>query len=374
MLSRFDDYPIQQTPEPLSHPATSDRNFYGRYWFNGYSREGEFYFGIALGVYPNRQVMDAAFSLVTADGRQDCFRASRRLPEERTDLQVGPFRLELVEPMRVLRVRIVPNETGIEADLCFRARTAAIEEPRQTLRSGTRVTLDTTRFTQLGSWEGELGIDGRNTRILPDRTCGTRDRSWGLRGVGEREAGAPSTGARQLCWLWAPLHFDDVCTHFGVFEHADGTQWHTHGAVVPAYPTSSDFAVTEEPKIERMAGLAHALRFAKGSRRVAGGTLELIPAEGETRQIEIEPILRFPMIGIGYGHPEWGHGIWHGELELARESWNVNDLDEFDFRYQHMQQVVRARMGDRSGIGVLEQIIVGPHQRYGFAEMLDGAT
>ena len=97
MLSRFDDYPIQQTPEPLSHPATSDRNFYGRYWFNGYSREGEFYFGIALGVYPNRQVMDAAFSLVTADGRQDCFRASRRLPEERTDLQVGPFRLELVE-------------------------------------------------------------------------------------------------------------------------------------------------------------------------------------------------------------------------------------------------------------------------------------
>ena len=49
-------------------------------------------------------------------------------------------------------------------------------------------------------------------------------------------------------------------------------------------------------------------------------------------------------------------------------------MNDLDFRYQHMQQVVRARMGDRSGIGVLEQIIVGPHQRYGFAEMLDGAT
>ena len=78
MLTRFDDYPIHQTPEPLAYPASSDRNVYGRYWFNGFSQGGELYFGIAFAVYPNRDVMDCALSIVHADGTQDCFRASRR--------------------------------------------------------------------------------------------------------------------------------------------------------------------------------------------------------------------------------------------------------------------------------------------------------
>ncbi|MEE9280540.1 MAG: hypothetical protein V3V67_10230 [Myxococcota bacterium] len=374
MLSRLDDYPIQQTSEPLAHPATSDRNFYGRYWFNGFSQEGDFFFGIALGVYPNRQVMDAAFSVVTADGQQESFRASRRVPTDRAELRVGPLSLDVVEPMRVLRMRLAPNETGIEADLTFRARTVALEEPRQTMHEGTRVTMDTTRFTQFGDWEGGVAVDGRRTEVLPDRTRGTRDRSWGVRGVGEREAGAARRGAPQICWLWAPLHFADVCTHFGVFEYADGTQWHSNGAVVPAYPASSDFSTTDESGVERMVRISHALHFVKGTRRMAGGTLELVPAQGEARVTELEPVLRFPMIGIGYAHPEWGHGTWHGELETMRESWNVNDLDELDPRYQHMQQVVRARMGERVGIGVLEQIILGPHERFGFKEFLDGAS
>ena len=36
-LSKGDDYPIHQTPEPVAYAGT-DRNFYDRYFFNGYSR------------------------------------------------------------------------------------------------------------------------------------------------------------------------------------------------------------------------------------------------------------------------------------------------------------------------------------------------
>jgi len=43
------------------------------------------------------------------------------------------------------------------------------------------------------------------------------------------------------------------------------------------------------------------------------------------------------------------------------------------FENQHIQQVVRARMGGRTGVGVLEQISFGPHPRYGFREFLDPA-
>ena len=103
-LSRHDDYPIHQTPEPLAVPSTSDRNFYDRYWFNGYDRDGEFYFGIGLGVYPHRGIVDCGFSIVR-DGEQHAFHASRRASDEPTDLSVGPFRLEVVEPMRQMRRR-----------------------------------------------------------------------------------------------------------------------------------------------------------------------------------------------------------------------------------------------------------------------------
>ena len=64
MLTRGDDYPVHQTAEPIAQVATGDRNFYDRYFFNGYSRDGELFFAAALGVYPNRGVMDAAVSVL----------------------------------------------------------------------------------------------------------------------------------------------------------------------------------------------------------------------------------------------------------------------------------------------------------------------
>ena len=64
MLSRLDDYPVHQTPEPVAQPASSDRNVYDRYWFNGYAEDGEFYFAVGMGLYPNRRILDCGFSIV----------------------------------------------------------------------------------------------------------------------------------------------------------------------------------------------------------------------------------------------------------------------------------------------------------------------
>lgn len=52
MLSAGDDYPIHQRPEPVAL-AGSDRNFYDRYYFQGYRADAGGYFGAALGVYPH---------------------------------------------------------------------------------------------------------------------------------------------------------------------------------------------------------------------------------------------------------------------------------------------------------------------------------
>src|SRR6185295_10953553 len=109
MLTKLDDYPLHQTAEPIAQPSSGDRNFYDRYFFNGYSRDGDLFFAAALGVYPNRRVMDAAFSVVRA-GRQWVVRASRLAPTERTETTVGPITVEVVEPLRTLRLGVNDND------------------------------------------------------------------------------------------------------------------------------------------------------------------------------------------------------------------------------------------------------------------------
>ncbi len=53
MLTSFDDYFIHQTPHPVTTPSTSDRHAYDRYWFNGYTTDGNLFFGIGAARYPN---------------------------------------------------------------------------------------------------------------------------------------------------------------------------------------------------------------------------------------------------------------------------------------------------------------------------------
>jgi len=373
LLSRYDDFPIHQTAEPLARPATSDRNAYDRYWFNGYTEDGEFYFGIGLGVYPNRRIMDCGFSIVRG-GEQHAFHASRRAPGDPSETQVGPFRIEVLEPMRVLRVVLAPNETGIECDLTFRARTACVEEGRQTAHRDGRILMDATRFAQFGRWQGEIRYDGQRVPVEPARVFGTKDRSWGVRPVGEPETGgAPSTSPPQVFFLWAPLQWDDHCTHCGLFEDADGRRWHSDGMIVPAYERPEQIPGVVDPEVRVVAEVEHHIDYLPGTRRARSARIALLARDGERREIELEPLLCFQMKGIGYMHPQWGHGVWKGELAVGGESWKSADLDPCALENQHIQQVMRARCGDRRGSGVLEQLCLGPHAGYGFRGLLDPA-
>jgi len=358
VLTKADDYPIHQTADPIASVGTSDRNFYDRYFFNGYSRDGAIYFAAALGSYPNRAVMDAAFSVVHR-GRQYVLRASRVAGSERMDTRVGPLRVEVVEPLERLRLVVEPNQWGISGDLLFTRRAPALEEPRFHRRAGGRPFIDYTRLTQHGEWSGTLAVDGERIDVGAQRFWGTRDRSWGIRPVGEREAGAP-TGPFQFFWLWSPLNFEDLCTHFDVNEDADGNQWHAAGMVI-----SSDGVV------QTMSSVGHRLTMKPGSRHAAAATITLQPQHGEALAITLQPLYNFYMIGLGYGHPQWGHGMYVGENEGAGDSWAVKDVDPGVPFHLHIQAICEATLGTRRGIGVLEQLIIGPHHPTGFKELLD---
>ena len=372
MLSSFDDYPIHQTVHPIARPDSEDRNKYDRFWFNGYDRGGDWYFGIGMGRYPNLGIMDCALSLVTRDGDQRCFFGSRRAPADPTELTVGPYRLEIVEPMRRTRLVLEDNETGIAADLTFTARTACVEEGRQTWQHDGRTNIDNTRFAQFGTWTGVISIDGDDLEVHAQP--GTKDRSWGLRVIGAPDPGvAPLQTLPQFWFLWNPVHWDDHCTHVGLFEYEDGHPWHTDAAIVPAYDDPADIPGIEDPGTRMLRTATHAIDYRPGTRWAQAATITLVDPEAGDRVIELDPVLRFHMRGIGYRHPVWGHGLWHGDLAIGRDDFRPDDLDPLAIDCSHVQQVVRARCGDDHGIGVLEQYSLGPHAPSGFTAFDDGA-
>lgn len=358
MLTSADDYPIHQTPEPIAI-AHSERNFYDRYFFNGYRRDGSLFFACALGVYPQLGVMDAAFSVIH-DGVQHNLRASRSSAHlDRMDTRVGPLAVRVVEPLHKLAVAVDAPDHDLRTELTFTGRCPPVQEPRFTRREGTRLFMDTTRMTQPGQWHGFIEVAGDRVAVEPDAWVGTRDRSWGVRPVGARDP----QGARvapQFYWLWAPLQFADCATFYHVNTDAAGNAWSRFGGVV-------DLAAGAEAAT--YPDTSSTLRFRDGTRHADGATLRLSGPDHAV-SIELSRHYDFFMSGLGYLHPAWGHGIDRGELDVGKDTIVLADADPNHPLHLHVQTLCDAVMtrpdgSESHGIGVLEQLILGPHEPSG---------
>lgn len=353
MLTSADDFPIHQTPDPVAFPI-GERNFYDRYFFNGYSPDGDLFFAVALGFYPQLGIVDGAFCVVR-DGRQHNVRASRHADLlDRMDLSVGPLQVQVEKPLQRLAIQV--DHDVIQASLDFEARCPAIAEPRFTRRVGGRLALDYTRLTQNGSWRGQIAVEGQPEDV--EGFLGTRDRSWGIRPVGPPESS--QTGrVPQFFWLWTPFNFDDfgLLYHLNADEH--GRPWNESGAIVPrlddeSAPLSAVDLAWDQVESE--------VSLADGSRRLRDMTVRMQRGD-EQRTVELDPGTPFFMSGLGYGHPEWGHGHHRGELDVGYDIYDLSDCDPNDLLYRHVQVLSRARVRETGdvGQGVIEQLILGDY-------------
>ena len=361
-LSKGDEYPIHQTAEPVAYAGT-DRNFYDRYFFNGYAPDGSGFFALALGVYPHLDVADAHFSFIR-DGTQYCLHASAEMGMERMAMRVGPISIEVIEPLHALKLTIEETD-GIAGEFTFTRRAFPIEEPRFTHRIGPRAFMDYTRMTQNGHYEGWIALDGELHEMV-EGTAGTRDRSWGVRPIGTRDP-QPMPGAPMpsFFWQWTPISFRNGSLFFHVNNDTHGRAWNTRAAWAPDGADASDI-------VEGHGSMR--TRLLPDTRWPSGGTLSLA-VMGAPEQVTCEPLGRFQMRGLGYTHPEWGHGMHHGPLRVEREDIDLAGLDPLAPENLHVQTLVRATGNDGSdGIGVFEQLILGPFAPLGLTGMLDGAA
>ena len=366
MLTWGDEYPIHQTPEPV-WVAGSDRNFYDRYFFNGYSKDGAVFFAAAFGVYPHLNIMDGAFS-VLKDGVQRSVHLSRVMHHERMDVRVGPMKIDVLRPLYSVKITLDDAE-GISGELTFEGRHFPVEEPRFMRRSGSRMVMDVTRMTQNGRWSGWISVDGERIEVASDNFYGTRDRSWGVRPIGSQDP-QPVLPQQlpQFYWIWTPLNFENLALYFHVNDDEKGKSWNTRAVLAMEGADADGLLHLDNPEFSA--------EYDQGTRRIRKGLLKVTDGQGGEHKVTYEPMSTFQMKGLGYTHPDWSHGLYKGEYAIEREDFKPGVMPWKEPSNLHIQAISKVTHegpdGQSStGIGSLEQLFIGPHEPSGWKDMFD---
>ena len=269
-LGPLDEYPLHQVPQPIGWPGPSDRHFYDRCYFNAHDRTGDIFVISGMGYYPNLRTKDAFF-LVTRGDQQTAVHLGGEIDDDRLNQRVGGYRLEVVEPLR--KIRMVLEETeGLAADLTWEGSFEVVQEQRHVMRQGTRVTLDAQRFAQVGTWSGSLSVDGEEIAVSPDTWVGTRDRSWGIRPVGEAEPAGRPADFDGMWWLYVPMRFEDYAIVVIMQEDGDGIR------------TLNDCTrVWKDGRVEQLGWPQVTIHYTPGGRMPTGASIECQTRQGPLR-------------------------------------------------------------------------------------------
>jgi hypothetical protein len=356
----LDEYPIHQAPVPMNRVASSDRNFYDRCYFNAHDRTGEVFLVTGLGVYPNLGVIDA-YAAARVGDRQTSVRFSDALAERSLGQQVGGYRIDVVEPLRRLHLTCQSPDASLDFDLHWTGSFPAVEEEPHLLLSGDRPIVDSSRFCQLGSWSGRLRVAGREFDVTDDRWSGARDRSWGIRPVGEGDA--PGRAAESMAgfwWVYLPLRFESCALIVILQENPDG------------YRTLSNAKrVWPDGRVEQLGWPRAEISYAPGTRQPTAARIYLTDGTGKPVCVEIEILTSLPLhVGAGYnGDPDWTHGRWMGQNWSSASGYDLTDpAVAARIPWGVTDHLARAIMDGEEGWGMFEHASMGRHDPTGFAD------
>ncbi len=363
----MDEFALHQHPVSFARVGTSDRNFYDRSYFNGHDRTGEIFFISGYGAYPNLGVKDAYFTIRIGD-RSFTVRASDALDDNRLAQEVGFYRHEVVDPLHTIRLTGDADDLGIGFDLTWQGSYPAVDEPRHViLQGGVRPFVDAQRFAQVGTWEGVIRVDGREITVSPDVWVGSRDRSWGIRPVGEAETPGRFTAEQGadygMYWLYVPLRFDEYGIVIIVQEDADGHRSLNEASRI--WPASSG------RKPEQLGWPRTEIQYRSGTRIPESAVIHLTEPDGKPLDIEIDSLGWISLnCGPGYGaDPEWQHGTWKGRGWTNGSTLDYNDPEVAGrVPYSLLDHVARARCNGDEGYGLFEHGLIGRYSPYGFAD------
>jgi hypothetical protein len=360
-LSEADEFFTHQTSLPHSMVATSDPSWRERYWISIQDvLGGDSVLSLGLGKYPNVDAMEGFVAFAHA-GTQRNLRLSRTLLPNGTATSVGPLRVEVERPMRQLRLVLEPNESGVEFDIGWRARTEPLLEGRFFQVSRGRTTYDAIRYVQHGRATGTLRAPGVEQTLTEDRFWGERDHSWGTRPLPRAPGMPPGERPEWRMLLFAPLQLPDFGVHIYLQESAPGRPVHLSAGLTPGLAGK----VSAEPIV----AVEHDLTWEAGAPAptLTGGTIEIRLADGARLEFVLRALPgRAHLRGGGYeGWNGWFQGQWRGEATAEHDVWDLTDTSQI-YRYakagsDHLVEVTHA---GQVGYGVVEYMVLPGYGRY----------
>ena len=232
----------------------------------------------------------------------------------------------------------------------------------QYLRSHGKVTFDTQRLAQTGRWKGSLVVG--EEEIVVDGS-GDRDRSWGVRPVGEPESDGIRQGVLVLpgMWNYFPMQFDDHAIFYICHETDEGER--------PLVQAERVWADPARP-IEELGRTEHEHRVLPGTRVIESGVIRFVDAGFDVTCTSVLP--NFISVGTGYGiDADWRHGMYHGPEPVTQGL--VLPVEEVKGigQYGIVDHLARFEYDGHVGYGLLEQGFFGPYRRYGMTDGIMGA-
>ena len=355
MLLGIDEHPYHQITDTFAAVAGSDPQWNDGHYITLCDSAGTVCLTSNVRLYQNNDVLDG-FVCLRHEGRQHNIRLSRRLRPNMDHLGVGPLRIELVEPMRTLRLVLDENAYGIAVDVTCRTTAGPHLDPIEITRIDGRLISERATYEVTGECTGTVSVDGR--RIELESASFFRNHSWGYQpGRGGARAGAPDGRPRRLTGVrqWVLFHMPD----HGGYYFTD-----------PRPRAASDKgAILIGDRSIAVRSIRHDLQFYDGDRRLRSGSFELVDDEGTARSYDLEDLGWVYCQGGGYfgGFDDHlGQGVYRGEYHEEGETWDVSHptqvVDDagrsFEFDHAWAESFVRVRSGAASGLGHFECVVI----------------
>ena len=355
-LTPWDEFPVHATPYPVSYMPSTDYAWDDGYYFLAYDVESQVQIWNGMRIAPNSNML-GAHATINIKGVQRAVRMSR-VWRDAFSLSCGPLRYEIIEPMKLVRTVLEPNDSGMSFDILWRAiNPPFLAAHHRAVRNGRRTT-DQSRYWQIGQCTGWAEIDGKRLELSEDKPWGgTRDHSWGL-----YETRPPLGASSSLIAPFTPTGVQRAI-HLAYMLESEGftafLQFH-EGPEGERVQMNDGFGTPLEGRISRGLGdpglaivdYSHQFRWREGTRSVTGGELTLTDETGGVWKMVFEVEAMPHVIGqIGYHVGAWSDG---GTINTYHGPGTPLEWDEADFSVQPSDHV--NQMGDKRRVFGVEHI------------------